>query len=78
VTAIAEYFEIFDDTISTKKFRLRQLPGASGDILLESETNFPDVASVTNAIDTAIQNGIFSEKLYNRFACFRSFCNYPS
>lgn len=61
ITPIAEYFEIFNDTISTLKFRLRQLPGALGDILLESETNFPDVATATNAVNSAIQNGIFSE-----------------
>jgi hypothetical protein len=61
ITPIAEYFEIFDDTISTKKFRLHQLPGASGEILLESETNYPDLVTVTNAINGAIQNGIFSE-----------------
>lgn len=61
VTSMDEYFEIFADTISTKKFRLHQLPGASGNILLESETNFPGVNEATAAISGVIKNGIFSE-----------------
>lgn len=61
ITPVNEYFEIFDDTISTKKFRLWQLPGASGNILLESEISYPGSSEVSEAINTTIQNGIFSE-----------------
>jgi hypothetical protein len=61
LTSIAEYFEIFDDTISTKKYRLRQLPGATGDILLVSEASYSDLEKVNVAIGDAIRNGILSE-----------------
>lgn len=60
-TPIDEYFEIFDDTISTKKFRLRQLPGASGNILLESDLNYVNAVEAVKAIHTAIENGILPE-----------------
>jgi uncharacterized protein YegP (UPF0339 family) len=60
VIPIDDYFEIFDDTISTKKFRLRSLSGPSGNILLESELNYASENMAIQAINVVIQRGIFS------------------
>lgn len=62
-----DFFEIFDDPAAppfAKRFRLWELPGATGDQLLESTGNFtgPDdptaTANANNAIRLAIAGGI--------------------
>lgn len=61
VTPIDDYFEVFNDTISTKKFRLWEQTSHSGDILLQSETNYPNEVDARVAIDVTIRQGIFPE-----------------
>jgi hypothetical protein len=60
VTPVTDYFEIYNDGLF-KRFRLRQTPDPLSPVLLESETNFPDVAATLVAIDVAIRNGLAAE-----------------
>lgn len=65
---VSEYFEIYDEPIPNpdfeKRFRLWSLPGFGGDILLESENNYPGtsdgdaVANTSAEITVMINYGI--------------------
>jgi len=57
---IGEYFEIYDDAVLRKRFRLREQSGPAGNILLESATNYPGLAEVANAIQDTIRNGVLA------------------
>lgn len=65
-----EFFEIYDDTPHPnfeKRFRLWELPGFSGDELLNSELNYPGannseaVQNAEEAIRSIISRGLFTE-----------------
>lgn len=68
IVSYGEYFEIFDeidaDPFIEKRFRLRELPGVSGEIFLESTGNYegPDDETATEnallAIETITEIGI--------------------
>src|SRR5690554_4869368 len=71
VIPLNEYFEIFDevdaDPLVEKRFRLRELPGAAGDILLQSVANYEgpdDLTATENAlrgIETLLDAGTKAE-----------------
>jgi hypothetical protein len=60
-TPVTDYFEIYNDAIIGKRFRLRETTDPLSTILLESETNFLDVAATLVAIDVAIASGLVTE-----------------
>lgn len=70
VIPLSDYFEIYADTPAPsfeKRFRLWELPGFSGDELLNSELNYPGIdnaeaiQNTEEAISLIISRGLFSE-----------------
>lgn len=70
INPLNEYFEIYDDTPAPsfeKRFRLWELPGFSGDELLNSEVNYPgttnaeSIQNAEEAIGVLISQGLFAK-----------------
>jgi hypothetical protein len=62
INPLTDFFEIFDDPMPQKRFRLRATTDPASPVLLISQLTYPGITQARDAINDAIKNGIL---IYN-------------